>query len=99
VAVQRGPIIYCIEQADNGTQLDQLLLARDAEWQMAKLASLPGGAIRLRTTALRATDADWNDQLYRSAAPSYQRATVTAVPYCDWDNRGQGEMRIWLRCV
>ena len=99
VAIQRGPIIYCIEQADNGTHLDQLLLARDSEWHMAKHATLPGGAIRLRTAALRATDADWNDQLYRSIAPGYQRATVTAVPYCDWDNRGQGEMRVWLRCL
>ncbi len=99
VAVQRGPIIYCIEQADNGTQLDQLLLARDSEWHMSKQATLPGGAVRLRTVALRATDADWNEQLYRSIAPSYQRATVTAVPYCDWDNRGQGEMRVWLRCA
>jgi uncharacterized protein len=95
-ALQRGPLIYCLEQADNGDQLDQVLITRDAEWRTGKL---PTGGVSLRTTALRASGAGWDEQLYRSAQPEYKKAVITAVPYCDWDNRGQGEMRVWLRCV
>lgn len=95
-ALQRGPLIYCLEQVDNGDQLDQVLITRDADWRPGKL---PTGGVSLRTTALRASGAGWDEQLYRSAQPEYKKAVITAVPYCDWDNRGQGEMRVWLRCI
>jgi len=94
VAVQRGPLVYCVEQVDNGASLDQLLISRDATFTEA---TGEHGALRLRAPALRASGAGWEEQLYRSAQPEYERTEIVAVPYCDWDNRAQGEMRVWLR--
>lgn len=96
VAVQRGPLVYCVEQIDNGASLDQLLIARDVEFTEAAAAN---GALHLRAPALRASGAGWEEQLYRSAQPEYERTEIVAVPYCDWDNREQGEMRVWLRAA
>jgi DUF1680 family protein len=96
VAVQRGPLIYCVEQVDNGDNLDQLLIARDVEFTETAAAH---GALHLHASALRASGAGWEEQLYRSAQPDYVRTEIVAVPYCDWDNRAQGEMRVWLRAV
>jgi len=94
VALQRGPLIYCVEQVDNGANLDQLLVSREVEFSEAVGEH---GALRLRAPALRASGAGWEEQLYRSAQPEYERTEIVAVPYCDWDNRDQGEMRVWLR--
>jgi len=35
--------------------------------------------------------------LYRTTAPQQRAVTMTAVPYCRWDNRTRGAMRVWLR--
>ena len=94
VALQRGPLIYCVEQVDNGANLDQLLVSREVKFTEA---AGEHGALRLRAPALRASGAGWEEQLYHSAQPEYERTEIVAVPYCDWDNRDQGEMRVWLR--
>lgn len=37
-----------------------------------------------------------DDVLYRPEPPQVESVSLTAVPYCFWDNRQPGEMRIWL---
>jgi uncharacterized protein len=91
-ALQRGPLVYCLEQVDNAAHLDQVLIAADSDWQPAGR-----GGIALQTHALRVSDAGWDGALYRDAASEYAPTTLVATPYCDWDNRGTGEMRVWMR--
>ena len=38
-----------------------------------------------------------NDELYSSAEPEVTLTQIKAVPYCLWNNRGEGEMRVWIR--
>ena len=42
-------------------------------------------------------ETDWQSDLYREVAPTEREVEITAVPYCVWDNREPGEMRVWLR--
>lgn len=41
-------------------------------------------------------EVDWQEDLYRSAAPVEKEVAITAVPYCVWDNREPGEMHVRL---
>jgi DUF1680 family protein len=99
VAVQRGPIVYCLEGVDNEQiELDRVRVD-DAQVQALKPtyeAGLLGGVTVLRGEVDLAEGA-WGDALYGTHVPAYTPAQITAVPYCVWDNRDAGGMRVWLR--
>jgi DUF1680 family protein len=94
VALRRGPLIWCLEQADNGTDLADLRLPDDAAIACRPGAG-PGGADLLAARGTRsAPDAGG---LYRTMAPGRKACDLTFVPYAVWGNRGVGEMRVWVR--
>jgi DUF1680 family protein len=97
VALQRGPIVYCLEQVDNPWPLHRIALPQDAALTPAKAPDLLGGVVVLQGDALLYRDDDWRRTLYRSDAPQAETIQIKAVPYCTWDNREPGEMRVWLR--
>jgi hypothetical protein len=86
VALQRGPIVYCVEAVDNSGRALNLALPRDAELTAEHRGQLLGGVTVIKGKALaRGKDGD---------AP--RSLDVTAVPYYAWDNRETGEMVVWL---
>lgn len=95
VALARGPVVYCVEETDNGGNLAALRLPRTAQLRVC-----PGGDARLggvpvlQAEALRLLP---GDTLYRDEPPAQQETTLTAVPYYTWGNRGPGGMRVWVR--
>lgn len=90
LAVERGPLLYCAEAADNGGRALPLALPPDAAFTEAPLALLPGHTVTaLRTSGLAVT-ANLRDK--RNTRP----ADVTLIPYYAWCHRGAGEMRIWF---
>ena len=95
-AVMKGPVVYCLEEADNGKNLGALELAADADFTEEYDPDLLGGTLVLRAKGFRTKD-DWGDDLYRTTLPIKQPATLTFVPYCYWNNRGEGEMLVWVR--
>jgi uncharacterized protein len=97
VALSRGPLIYCFEEADNpGRPVQRLKLPRGAALKADMRDDLFGGAVTLAADAVAIKDADWNDTLYRSAAPGEEAAPLTAIPYYLWSNRGRGSMVVWV---
>ena len=62
----------------------------------AHMPDLLGGVTVLRGEVALA-EADWGETLYATRAPAYTSTHITAVPYCVWDNRDAGGMRVWLR--
>jgi DUF1680 family protein len=96
VAIERGPLVYCVEQVDNGAQLDDLSLPDDGELRAERRETL-GGCVVVTGTGRRSDPTQWDGALYRDAAPQRAAAPITAVPYCLWGNRGAGEMRVWMR--
>jgi uncharacterized protein len=100
-ALQRGPIVYCMEGVDhNGVGLDRLALdpAAVEQFTLEHRPDLLGGVTVLHGTGALIQDADWENVLYRRNQPSTtQPVDVLAIPYCVWDNRAAGEMRVWFR--
>lgn len=99
IALQRGPLIYCLEGADNPVPLHRLRLPADAGvgFESHFAVSLPGGMVALRGDAMVLETGDWSGQLYRATPPAHRSYRFTAIPYYAWDNRQPGEMCIWLR--
>ena len=97
MALQRGPIVYCIEEADNGKGINDISIDEGADIRQTKgIAGVSDDAVALEFSGYRRVAADWAERLY-SPSPSPQRAvTVKAVPYFLWGNRGFGEMLVWL---
>jgi len=97
VALMRGPIVYCLEQADNGKNLNGISLADSASLHSAWEPDLLGGVVTIETTGRRERQADWGETLYRPLDDSDALCSLTFVPYYAWANRTPGEMLVWVR--
>ena len=97
VAVMRGPLVYCLESfdlPDDASILD--VYAPDDMGLQAEMSDLLGGLGVLRGRALR-IDESSNGALYREAGGEQVEALdITLIPYYAWNNRGVGEMTVWL---
>ena len=98
VALQRGPIVYCLEQCDHSEDVRSILLPTDDLELTSRFDSgLIGGAVVVQATALAPSSTGWGNRLYR---PSYEaktkRVKIKAIPYCLWDNREPGPMTVWM---
>jgi DUF1680 family protein len=95
-ALMRGPMVYCVEETDNGAGLNGIELAGDlSKVGTSEIADLRGAvAIDL---AVKRDEADWGSALYRTTRPKTKSATARFVPYPFWDNRAPGEMLVWVR--
>jgi DUF1680 family protein len=95
-ALRRGPLIYCVEEADNPAAPVALArLPRAAAPIAEKRASLFDGAVAVIANMDIAALGEGN-ALYRSNPFETSRAAVTAIPYYLWANRGPNHMRVWL---
>jgi DUF1680 family protein len=100
IAIQRGPIVYCLEEVDNGGNLAQLIIPRESELTATFDPALLGGVTVVSGTAKRVAPQNWNAGLYQAAVPTQTETfTFRAVPYAFWANREPGEMRVWVREV
>nr|WP_138753040.1 beta-L-arabinofuranosidase domain-containing protein [Paenibacillus sinopodophylli] len=98
VALQRGPLVYCVEEADNGAELQQLLLPQDAELQASFEHNLIGGIQVIKAEGLKLSFEQWGNQLYRTNAEAgLESASLSFIPYYAWANRGKGEMAVWVK--
>ena len=98
-AVMRGPVVYCLEEADNGKHLHLLRLPDKAAFNVLWEKDLLNGVVTLTSDGVRETE-DWGEALYserRTAAGTPQK--LKWIPYYAWANRGSGEMRVWVRTL
>lgn len=97
-AIQRGPLVYCLESVDHGVPVSSLSLAGDPKLRSRFDPNLLGGAVVIEGAGwLEETD-DWGDeQLYRSSPKKMLPASLKAIPYYLWGNRGENEMAVWVR--
>lgn len=96
VAIMRGPLVYCMEEKDNGRYLNQLSLDVTQPLQ-EKESELWGGCILVKAKGYRHQNS--SKDLYHVYDGQEKPAYITAVPYFLWNNRGSGEMQVWIqRC-
>ena len=96
-AVARGPIVYCLEEADNGADLHLLsieanpaITVRDKEICGQKIKAIEVSGLREKT--------DSDAALYHKLQETKkENVTLRYVPYHMWANRGENEMQVWTR--
>ena len=98
VAVMRGPIVYCLEEADNGRDLHRIYLDPKPKFSEQYEPDLLGGIVKLRSNGYILDDTAWSeDDLYQSdRIDAYLTKPLTWIPYYAWANRAPGEMRVWV---
>jgi len=99
IAVERGPLVYCMESPDTtaGT-LDDIMLPSDIRLtpQSYTIEGLDVVALCGEAALLEREDYD-PELLYQDLPTTHIKSTsIRMIPYFAWDNRGFGEMRIWM---
>jgi len=89
VAVERGPVVYCVEQAD----LDALFDVDDLAVLPAPINVGERDTLVLRCRVINAADALYGPDTATELGDDH---TVTAIPFSTWGNRAPGPMRVWL---
>ncbi len=89
VALERGPLVYCVEGADHPGGVASLVLPADVAFTAEHRPELLGGVTVLRGAA---------QEVYRKAdgSAAVRAAAVTAIPYAVWCQRGANPMAVWL---
>lgn len=97
VAVQRGPIVYCLESNDlGGLSIDDIAIPLDAKFTPVDM-TIDGSRIKaLEGEVINRSEASWKGQLYREATTKKQMVKVRLIPYYAWGNRGKSEMTVWM---
>ncbi|MFA5818442.1 MAG: beta-L-arabinofuranosidase domain-containing protein [Bacteroidales bacterium] len=90
VALQRGPLVYCFEHADNGGKAMNILIPDNITFNAGYKPDLLNGIVVLQAEAPVATVSA--DGLNISSA----NRKITAIPYYAWANRGKGQMQVWV---
>ncbi|GIP28113.1 hypothetical protein J23TS9_32430 [Paenibacillus sp. J23TS9] len=98
VALQRGPVIYCLEEEDNGANLQDITIPSDARFHVQFAEHLLGGVSILTGIGTRSVYPSGDDQLlYTTQGFCRENVPLTAIPYFAWSNRSRGEMTVWMR--
>jgi DUF1680 family protein len=90
VSLQRGPLTYCAEWADNQDRTSNLVLPASATLVPEYRADLLNGVTVLKGEAIAVTTGKDN------LSVSSHTQNFIAIPYYAWANRGKGEMAVWL---
>ncbi len=92
VALRRGPLVYCFEGTDNGS-VKALKIDRDSKPEMSSFSE----ELQADKISVKAFREDDSDELYPDTPPALTPCEATAIPYYTWGNRGETEMRVWMR--
>lgn len=90
-ALQRGPLVYCLEGPDNkDSAVQNIVVDKAVDVQVVTRPDLLNGVTVLQMKGSSAKRQLNSDELIRS------EQTVTAIPYYSWANRGPSEMEVWI---
>ncbi|OOG73352.1 glycoside hydrolase family 127 protein [Algoriphagus sp. A40] len=81
-AIQRGPLVYCVEGADNRGKALNFSLSENPEFRVKDFQVLDE---KVKAITFKASGLD-----------NSEAKTLTAIPYYTWANRGPNEMQVWF---
>ncbi|WP_349674612.1 beta-L-arabinofuranosidase domain-containing protein [Lacrimispora sp.] len=97
VTLMKGPVVYCLEEADNGKYLSGAVIDTSLEPEEESDHQLLIGTLCARLQGSRIDYEKAGDSLYGEERPVYKKSEFKAIPYFCWNNRGEGEMTVWMR--
>lgn len=87
VAVTKGPFVYCIEEVDNGKNLQNIRINTNTKFEQIGESLIASG--------VREED---DESLYSSyTKPNERKTDIKLIPYYRWGNRGENEMSVYIR--
>ena len=90
VAIERGPVVYCLEGTDNGGTLENLIIPDNATLTASFNPDLLGGVTVIDGQAVKFAASDDGMQI------KAEKIHFKAIPYFVWDNRGISTMQVWF---
>lgn len=97
VALVKGPLVYCFEEEDNGENLAGVYVVTGNPVKETE-SSLFGGITEITVDGLRMNEKSWDEtELYAEHPVELSKVTLKAIPYAYWNNRGMGEMTVWVK--
>ncbi len=102
VAVQRGPIVYCIESADlpQDTNIVDVYIDGTSDLKPVYKPNFLGGLATLEGNVLIRSDKEDKEAMYHAIdKPKLKSTKASFIPYYSWSNRGQGEMTVFMPVV
>ncbi|NHN32689.1 glycoside hydrolase family 127 protein [Paenibacillus sp. S3N08] len=96
-ALQRGPIVFCLEETDNGANLPDICLSSEPKLTAHYEEQTLNGVSVITGAAFRSDPTSADGQLYSTAPTKKVPVQIKAVPYFAWCNREPGEMQVWIR--
>lgn len=99
IAVEKGPLVYCMESPDADIRtLDDICINIHSTFRENKIRIKDREIGVLETEAYQILHEDYDpDELYQSFTGEKKKSIpVRLIPYFAWDNREYGEMRIWM---
>lgn len=96
-SVMRGPLVYCLEEADNGKNLHMLRMDMDAEFKTEEKEIASGMVTSIKASGWRQKRSQGDALYFPHTKTEYEPAELTWIPYYAWANRGEGEMQVWTR--
>ncbi len=91
VALSYGPFVYCLEEADNGKDLAGLKISKTAPIEVVCEKGFSAPVLKVKGERFTPNKA------YSYSESESAPCVLTFVPYCDWNNRGKGEMSVYVR--
>lgn len=88
VAVERGPLVYCLESTDLGQTVNTATVST------ANPPRYEDGKVLVEAANVSVEDAAWPYGVAGGSASEFK--SVQLVPYATWGNRGQATMRVWI---
>lgn len=96
-AVVRGPVVYCMEEIDNGKDLHLLKMDADASFETERRTIAGEQIIAVKAHGWRQRKGQNTGLYFPYSKAENEDVNLTWVPYYTWANRGEGEMQVWTR--
>lgn len=99
-ALARGPIVYCLEERDNGKDLHLVSLDREPDFEEKEEEGLLGRIISISAKGKRIQIPENAGDLYspvESGTLEKKPVRLHFIPYYTWANRGSNEMTVYVR--
>ena len=100
VAIMRGPVVYCAEEADNGPALREIRIKTpiNITEKITDEFSIDAVKLTLKASRIRSMGSKINSTaLYKTFEGfSTEDCDLTLIPYHLWANRGEGEMSVYV---
>jgi hypothetical protein len=90
VALQRGPLVYCFEHADNDGKTMNIVIPDNAAFKAEFKPDMLNGIVAISSNTPVVTVSENG----LSVKPIIKN--VVAIPFFSWANRGEGQMQIWM---